>query len=344
MAEEKHSELMQDLSKPATPLEYLRLYLTGFSMGAADIVPGVSGGTMAFILGIYETLLNAIKSFNFTAIKMALGLLQPAPTTGEKPTLMGVVDYLHIRFLIPLGLGLLSAIFLLSGLLERWLETQPTYVFAFFAGLIIASVISVGLKVKWSITAIVALLIGGGIAYVITNPQIGTFGDTFGHGPLALFVSGAIAICAMILPGISGSFILYILGQYRFVLSAVNDRDFVSLFFVAAGCAVGIVFFARFLKWLLARYETPTIALLVGFMVGSMRLIIFSMTHYREEVENAAPIFTPIDLTSTQIGIAIAFALIGFLLVSFLDHLQTRNNPVFRIFMGGKSAVPVTES
>src|SRR5690606_31647205 len=130
---------------------------------------------------------------------------------------------------------LLSAIILLSGLLEHWLSTQPTYIFALFAGLIIASVVAIGLKVKWSIITGISLLIGAVIAYFITNPELGTLGDAMGHGPLALFISGAIAICAMILPGISGSFILLVLGQYDFVLRAVDNRDIVSLFFVAAG-------------------------------------------------------------------------------------------------------------
>src|SRR5690606_32761430 len=145
----------------------------------------------------------------------------------EKPTGLALIDRVYLRFLIPLGVGLLLAIILLSGLLEGLLLNQPTYIFAFFAGLIIASVLAIGYKVKWCLVPVISLIIGAIIAYLITNPELGTLGDSFGHSPLVLFVSGAIAICAMILPGISGSFILLVLGQYDFVLGAVKDRDIV---------------------------------------------------------------------------------------------------------------------
>lgn len=340
----KNTEIMQDLSKPSTPMEYIRLFFTGFAMGASDIVPGVSGGTMAFILGVYETLLNAIKSFNLDAIKMVFRLFSSAKEGEEKPTIMGIVDHLHLRFLIALGLGLLTAVVLLASLLENWLHTQPTYVFAFFAGLIIASVVAIGLKVKWAVVSGISLIVGIAIAFVITNPELGTLGDVMGQGSLALFISGMIAICAMILPGISGSFILLILGQYEFILGAVHDRDIASLIFVAAGAGIGILAFSRILSWLLKRYESPTIALLVGFMVGSMRLIIFRITHSDISDGESLPIYQALDISSTQWGIAFAFALVGFVLVSLLDHMQTRNNPLFRIFMGNTATTPVTES
>ena len=326
-------EIMEDLSKPGTPMEYLRLFFTGFAMGASDIVPGVSGGTMAFILGVYETLINAIKSFNFDAMKLVLKFFNP-PEKEEKPTVMEIVDHVHLRFLIALGLGLLVAIVILSGLLEGWLTTQPTYVFAFFAGLIIASVVAIGAKVKWAVVSGMTLIIGTVLAYLITNPALGTLGDVIGHGPIALFISGAIAICAMILPGISGSFILLILGQYDFILGAVDDRDIVSLFFVAAGAGIGILAFSRVLSWLLKKYEHPTIALLVGFMIGSMRLIIFRMTHIDispEETHVAE--YMALDVTGTQWAIALGFAVVGFVVVTALDHLQTRNNPIVKIFV-----------
>jgi hypothetical protein len=146
--------IMQDLSKPKTPMEYIRLFFSGFAMGSADIVPGVSGGTMAFILGVYETLIDAIKSFNLDAIRLAIGF-----KLGE------LFEHIPIRFLIALGLGILSAILLLASLLEGWLETQPTLVFAFFGGLIIASIIAVGAKVTWSPSAWVALVVGTIVAF-----------------------------------------------------------------------------------------------------------------------------------------------------------------------------------
>lgn len=317
----------QDFSRPNTPMAYLRIFLSGFAMGASDIVPGVSGGTMAFILGIYETLINGIKSFNLDAIQKVLAFF--TGDDGDKPTFMSIVDHLHLRFLITLGVGLLLAVVLLSGLLENWINTQPTYVFAFFAGLIIASVIAIGYKVKWAIAPIIALIVGIMVAYLVTNPALGTLGDRFGHGAPVLFVSGMIAICAMILPGVSGSFLLLVLGQYEFILGAVRGRDIVSLIFVALGAVVGIVIFSRILSWLLKKYEHTTVALLVGFMLGSMRLIFFRATNL---VDEETLVSTPIELAMNQIVIAFAFALVGFIVVTVIDHMQSRSNPVLAIF------------
>jgi putative membrane protein len=333
-------DIMQDLSQPSTPMEYARLFFSGFAMGASDIVPGVSGGTMAFILGVYETLLNAIKSFNIEAIQKFFGLFGGSDGDNNGG-LKDLANHLHLRFLIALGTGLLAAVALLSALLETWLNTHPMYVFAFFGGLIIASVLAIGLKVKWSTVALLTFLGGVIFAFLVTNPALGTLGDAVGHGYPVLFISGAIAICAMILPGISGSFILLILGQYEYILGAVKDRDIVSLLFVATGAAIGLLFFSRILSWLLDRYENATIAVLVGFMLGSMRLIVYRATHSIPEEGDPVALV----LSGQEIAIALGLALVGFLLVSFLDHMQGQNNPVFRIF-GGKPVedVVVTES
>lgn len=323
---QEQDHIMRDLSRPRTVMEYIRLYLTGFSMGAADIVPGVSGGTMAFILGVYETLIDAIKSVNFEAIRLALRFRFGA-----------LFNHIPVRFLIPLGLGILSAVFLLSGLLDEWLTTQPTLVFAFFGGLIVASIISVGWKVKWSAGPVLALIGGTVVAFWVVGLPIL---DDAGHEPLTLFFSGMIAICAMILPGISGSFILLILGQYQHVLGAVRSLDIVTLASVALGAVVGIIGFSRILSWLLKHYEHVTIAALVGFMLGSLRLIIHRMMVIQDpitEVEQAA------QLDSTTILLAAGLFLIGFLLVSLLDHLQSRSNPVFSLFGRRSVAAAVTE-
>jgi len=323
-------EILPDLSKPQTIGHYARLFFSGFAMGAADIVPGVSGGTMAFILGVYETLINAIKSFNLDAARMGLQLLHPTEPTeeeqGAQNRIMVLLDHLHLRFLIALGGGILAAIIILASALEHLLQTQPTYVFAFFGGLIIASVVAIGLKVRWTFNALVALVIGAIAAFIIVG--LPSFGGTFGHGPLVLFISGAIAICAMILPGISGSFILLILGQYDFVLGSVKDRDIVSLIFVALGASVGILIFSRILSWLLKRYENTTVAVLVGFMLGSLRLII----HRAQFPVNENNVEYAIEIGASQVAIALVIALAGFVLVSFIDHLQNRSNPVFRLF------------
>lgn len=327
MAEEKtttNDPIMGDLSKPNTPTEYARLVGTGFAMGAADIVPGVSGGTMALIMGVYETLIDAIKSFNLEAIKLALGF-----------KIKELLDHVPFRFLIALGIGLLSAVLLMSSVLHNMLESEGsfTYVFAFFAGLIVASILAIGLKVTWSSNAIIAFIIGAVVAFVVVG--LPTVGDQLGHAPLVLFFSGMIAICAMILPGISGSFILLILGQYDYVLGAVKNFDIVSIASVGVGAVIGLLGFSRILSWLLKHYENVTIAVLVGFMLGSLRLILHRSVYFLEpetEVESL------IELSGGQIVLAIVAGIAGFLLVSFLDHLQTGENPVFRLIWKKQSA------
>jgi putative membrane protein len=302
-----------DLGNPRTPQQYLRLFLTGFAMGAADIVPGVSGGTMAFVLGIYNTLLNAIKSFNLTAIRLAAGL-----------KFKELIAHVSLTFLIAVALGIGTAIITLSNLLGNALENTPTFVFAFFGGLVIASIVAVGAKLRMTPVNLALLLVGAVGAFIIVGLQPMQDGD---HTPLVLFVSGAIAICAMILPGISGSFILLILGQYEFILDAVRTRDIGSLVVVAAGCAVGIIAFSRVLSWLLKHYEQATIAILTGFMVGSLRKI----------WDEASAGWKP-EYGGDEIALTVALVLIGFALVSAIDHAQSRTNPVLRLIAGRRTA------
>ncbi len=299
----------QDFSHPRTPAGYLRLFLTGFAMGAADIVPGVSGGTIAFISGIYETLINAIKSFDLSVIRMALRL-----------QIKEIFAHVPFAFLITLGLGILAAIFALSNLLGSALETHPTLVFAFFGGLVLASIVAIGLKIKWSPATLIALVASAVIAFILVglNPM-----QSADHSPLILFFSGMIAIMAMILPGISGSFILLILGQYEHILNSVRSLNIVSLVSVALGCLIGIVVFARVLSWLLKNYYNVTVAALVGFMIGSLRKI---------WDEAAAGTTQMAEFGATEIIIALVLLVIGFIVVSLIDHAQSRDNPVISLF------------
>ncbi len=320
----------KDHSHPKTLREYLRIFFTGFLMGSADIVPGVSGGTIAFIAGIYADLLNAIKSFNPTALKLAL-----QRRFGE------LLEYIPLRFLITLGLGIGTAIVLLSGFLSRTLEdpTGRIYLFAFFFGLVLASIISVGGQVKWSIVTLATLVIGAVVAFIIVN----LVPAQVPHDPLNLFVAGMIAICAMILPGISGSFILLILGQYDHVLSAVSNRDIGTLVIVAAGCVVGIVIFSRVLSWLLARFYHATIGALVGFMIGSLwkiwpwkECVLSDLDRHGDlrclQEANLLP-----DFASQGFIIALVLLIMGFILVSLIDHVQSRSNPFISLFWRGKT-------
>ncbi|HLV37040.1 MAG TPA: DUF368 domain-containing protein [Spirillospora sp.] len=314
----------KDHSHPKTLREYLRLFFTGLAIGSADLVPGVSGGTMAFILGVYEDLLNGIKSFNLNAVRLALSF-----------RIKELLEQLPLRFLIALGLGIGTAVLTLANVLSATLadDTGRIYLFAFFFGLVVASIVAIGGKVKWSVMTAAPLVIGAVVAFVIVNLAPVSADPT----PLNLFIAGAIAICAMILPGISGSFILLIMGHYDNVLNAVSNRDFVTVAIVAAGCVLGIVIFSRILSWLLQRYYQPTVAALIGFMIGSLWKVwpwkecVASDLDRHGELRCLQEVnLLPQD--GTQIAIGLGLLLVGFLLVCFLDHLQSGSNPLFSLF------------
>jgi len=313
-------------SAPKTLTQYLRLFFIGFAMGAADIVPGVSGGTMAFILGVYETLINAIKSFNLDAARLLAQL-----------KISELLEYLSFRFLLALGLGLASAILLLSSFLSSTMDDPggKVLLFAFFFGLVLASILTIGFKVSWSASAGAIFVAGALAAFIIVN-IVPADAD---HSAPTLFVSGMIAITAMILPGISGSFMLLIMGQYDYVLSAVSNRDLPPVIIVGLGAVVGIILFSRVLSHLLKHYYNLTVALLVGFMAGSLWKIypwkaclesdLDRHGDYRCLVEqNVAP-----DAASENFALALFLLVSGFLLVNLLDHLQSRDNFLFRQFI-----------
>ena len=239
--------------------DYLVLAVKGFCMGASDVIPGVSGGTMAFILGIYEELIEAIKSFDFKSLKLLVTL-----------KLRSFLDRIAWPFLVSVGIGILTAIFTLATGLSWLLQNRPVFIWSFFLGLILASVLSVSRRVEvWRLSTWLSLLVGiTGIYFFV-----GLVPVTTPNEPWFLFLAGGLAICAMILPGISGAFILVLLGKYRFVLEAVSQRDFSTLFLVALGACVGIIFFSRLLSWLFKRYHDLTVALLTGLMLGSLRKI-----------------------------------------------------------------------
>lgn len=314
----------KDHSHPKTLRDYLRLFLTGFAMGSADIVPGVSGGTMAFILGIYENLINGIKSFNIHALRLALGL-----------KFKDLLEHLPLRFLIALGLGIGTAILLLSNALSNTLADPAGRVllFAFFFGLVIASILAVSSHVRWTPQTLVSLLIGTIVAFAIVNLTPAHAEST----PLNLFIAGMIAICAMILPGISGSFILLIMGHYDNVLNAVSNRDIVTVGIVGIGCVVGIVIFSRVLSWLLKHQYQITVAALIGFMIGSLwkvwpwkECLVSDLDRHGDlrclQEANLLP------QPGADVALAVGLMIAGFVVVSLLDHLQSGRNPLFSRF------------
>lgn len=237
-------------------LGYVLVSLKGVAMGAADIVPGVSGGTIAFISGIYEELITSINNVNGEAVRKLF-----------KEGITSFWRHINGTFLLALIVGIGVSIISLAGVVSHLLEHHPVLIWSFFFGLIIASIWLVSKTIdKWNAGTIVALVIGIAIAFYISTL------NTVAHieGNWFIFVSGMIAICAMILPGISGSFILVMLGSYHQVLQAVKDKNLMLIGLFAAGCVIGLLAFSRLLKFLFAKFHSLTIALLAGFMIGAL--------------------------------------------------------------------------
>jgi putative membrane protein len=297
----------------------VRLLLKGVCMGAADVVPGVSGGTMAFILGIYEELIQAIRSFDLVFFKDLLAL-----------KFKDAFEHVSWPFLGALGSGILLAIFTLARALSWLLTNRPVLIWSFFFGLVFASVFIVNRKVKrWSAGLVVGIL----MAAVGTYFLVGMVPMSTPEAPWFLFLSGALAICAMILPGISGAFILLLLGKYQYVLDAVNHRDLMTLGLVAAGAVVGLMSFSRVLGWLFRRYHDLTIAVLSGLMIGSLRKVwpwkktLISMTdRHGQSIPLSQANILP-SQWDQEVWLALALALLGFVAVWVLNALAERKDP-----------------
>lgn len=239
-----------------TNKQYALLTLKGMAMGAADVVPGVSGGTIAFISGIYEELISTIDSINLSALKTLF-------KEGVKP----FWKQINGTFLVFLFSGIILSIALLSSIVIGLLGSHPILVWSFFLGLILASIWLVGKTVsKWDGKTIIGLLIGTGVALWVSSIQTVASVDANWY----IVLSGAIAICAMILPGISGSFILILLGSYHTVYGAIKEMNLMIVGLFALGCVLGLLSFSKVLKYLFSRFKNVTIAILTGFMVGSI--------------------------------------------------------------------------
>ena len=237
----------------------LRLFLTGFGMGASDIVPGVSGGTIAFIFGIYEELVFSIKKLSGETLRLVL-----------KGKIKEAIASVPFGFLIPLGLGLGTALMTLASLIEHLLANYPVFLWAFFFGLVVASIWIVRKRVvTWDLHDYAALALAAVAAYLIS----GALPSSTATSLPMFFFAGFIAIIAMILPGISGSYLLVLMGKYEQVLGAVTSRDFPPLIMVALGAVIGISVFSRVLTWAFDRHHDIIIATLTGFMIGSLRKV-----------------------------------------------------------------------
>ncbi|MFC6381415.1 DUF368 domain-containing protein [Psychrobacter glacincola] len=243
-----------------SPKELLGVYVRGLAMGAADIVPGVSGGTIALIAGIYERLINALSS-------VGPNLWQVFRREGGIKGLIAVWRQVDATFLLFLLMGIATSLVTLAGTIKHLLDNQPLMIWSFFFGLVVATVFLLLTEIKrWNIGRALLFLLGIAIAVIISSLPLMNTTPSLPY----LFVAGAIAICAMILPGISGSFILLLMGAYDTVLEAVHTLNFAIIFTLVAGMATGLLIFTRMLKWLLSRYYQATLALLIGFIAGSL--------------------------------------------------------------------------
>ena len=240
-------------------MAWLMIYLKGMAMGAADVVPGVSGGTIAFITGIYERLIQAIRAFDLNWLKLLL--------RGQWRDCWQRADG---AFLVALLAGIGTSIVTLAGAISWLLEHEPVLIWSFFFGLIVASSLFIMRQIRrWTVPVAVLLALGGGAALAVGMARPAEVEIT----TLYVFFCGAIAICAMILPGISGSFILVLLGAYAHVLDAVHQAQLGTLAVFLAGCVCGLLVFSHLLGWLLQHYHDPMMASLTGFLIGSLYLI-----------------------------------------------------------------------
>ncbi len=298
--------------------DYLVISLKGIAMGAADAVPGVSGGTIAFISGIYEELISSISNVNAALFKTLFS--------------KGIVSFwkqANGNFVASLLIGIVVSYISFMRLAKYLLENEPVLIWSFFFGLIVASIYFVGKQIKtWNVAVVIALIIGACIAFYITKRPALAANDN----PMFLFFAGAIAICAMILPGISGSFILIILGAYKTLSDAFHDFDIKKILIFTCGAIVGLLSFSHLLKWLFKHYHNITLALLTGFIFGSLNKV----WPWKETLTwhtNSKGIKTPVLQESispfsfdgeNQIVLAIGLIILGFLTIFILERLGSK--------------------
>ena len=306
-------------------LKYLTVAVKGACMGAADVIPGVSGGTIAFIMGIYDEFVGSLASVNAEAVKLFF--------SGRFKEFW---KHINGTFLLSLVAGIMASVATLAGLMQMLLSNYPIQTWAFFFGLIVASSIFIlrgisGWKLREALMLVFGVLLGAAVCTL--SPTQTPDGLWF------IFLSGAIAICAMVLPGISGSFILLILGKYQFIMERITEivsgvnlaSNILVMAIFLIGAVVGIISFSKFLHWLLARWHKETLIVLAGFIIGSLvkvwpwsntEAIVCSQFPEVEVLDEAAfdtAVSTFAPLTEPHILSAVLFALIGFSLVTGIE-------------------------
>jgi len=284
-------------------MKYVIIYLKGMLMGIADLVPGVSGGTIALIAGIYQRLINAIAAVNMKCLKLLL--------SGQINKVWKQIDG---WFLLAVFAGILTSIFLFASLLKMLFIEHPVLTWAFFFGLIIASAVLL-IKKNWNANPFLwlFLVIGVILGYVLSTQSLGYLPN----GAIGILLAGMIAISAMILPGISGSLILILLGKYQTLLAAVHDRDWGTLLLFACGCVIGLMVFSRLLKWLLARFHDATLYTLAGLMLGTL----FKVWPWKSNETNV----WPTDHVEPQLIFTVLLMLLASLFVWLLFKLDKKS-------------------
>ena len=292
---------MIDQEKSGRPFwSYVILAVKGVCMGVANWIPGVSGGTIAFVTGIYQELISSIKAVDLSLFKMLL-----------QGNVRSVWRKVNGSFLVAVFSGVLLSLFSLANLMKYLLATHPIPMWSFFSGLVAASAIYVLTSLKGiKFGSWLVLVLGFVIAVVVCkiSPTETPNGFWF------IFLSGAVSVCAMILPGLSGSFVMILLGKYFFMMEAVTHLYWDIILVFAVGAAIGLVSFSHVLSWLLKKYYNPTVCLLVGFMFGSIEKI----RPWREAT------FEP-----TQWGICVLFIALGFALVFGVEFLAKKTKAPF---------------
>ena len=303
--------------------KWILVFLKGMAMGAADVVPGVSGGTIAFITGIYERLINAIKSINLANLKLLF--------TGKIKEFWKNID---ANFLICLVAGIATSLLSIAKVMTYLLVHQPILLWAFFFGLIVASTWFVAKPVKWNWKTILSFVVFLVLAFFLTSPENQPLNtsDSYWY----IFLCGAIAICAMILPGISGSFILVLLGEYFFILKSLTEFNIPVLLIFIVGALIGIVTFANVVSYLFSHFKMVTLAALTGFMVGSLNKIWpwkFTLSTYTNHAGDLVPlteknvlpsVFEELTGRDPQIACAIICLVAGLALVFVLEFIALR--------------------
>lgn len=302
-----------------SPIDYMWVALKGVAMGAADVVPGVSGGTIAFISGIYEELIRTISAIDLSLLRI-----------WKQEGFSKAWTQLNGNFLVALIIGIAFSVFTVMRLANYLLENHPVLIWSFFFGLVVASIVFVGKQIKnWGFIQITALLLATGLAYYLTTlPPMSATPE-----PWFIFVAGALAICAMILPGISGAFILVLLGAYKAVSEAVHNFDIKTILIFMIGALTGLLSFSKVLRWLFKNYESLTLAVLTGFIIGSLNKIwpwketLESQTFGDKTIVIKEASVTPFAYKGDpQFVLSLVLMVVGFTVIFGLEHIASQKD------------------